>query len=195
MRLAAALTIPALTLAALAGLAMPAAKADDEAVWALMKIPGHIVLLRHSNAPAAPPDADKVDFKDCTTQRNLDEDGRSQARRIGAAFRAHGIKVNRVVSSQYCRAVETAKLAGIGPIQQLPELNQVYLADIGGMLEARDKGRQLIKSIPRGQLTVVVSHVTNLQAIAGVNLNSGELAVIHVEPSGDLAVDGRIAVP
>ncbi len=170
------------------------AQADDDALWALMKKPGHIVLLRHANAPEQPPDADKVDFKDCSTQRNLDEAGRAQARRVGDAFRKHGIKAVRLVSSQYCRAVETAKLTGLGPVQELPALNIVYIGNLSDMAEAGQKGRQFMKTIPARQLTILVSHVPNLLAISGVSLGSGEMAVVHFDASGDISVDGRISV-
>jgi hypothetical protein len=52
-----------------------------------------------------------------------------------------------------------------------------------------------MKTIPAKQLTVLVSHVSNIQSIAGVNLSSGEMAVVHLDAAGAVAVDGRIMVP
>lgn len=54
---------------------------------------------------------------DCATQRNLSEAGREEARRIGAAFRARGIPIGRVLSRRWCRCLETAGLAfgTVGP--------------------------------------------------------------------------------
>ena len=69
-----------------------AAFAADEEVWALLKKPGHIVLLRHSNAPGQVPESNDMDFKNCAIQRNLDADGRAQAGRIGNEFRKRGFK-------------------------------------------------------------------------------------------------------
>ena len=168
---------------------------DDEAMWALLKKPGHIVLLRHSNAPEQPPDADVIDFKNCATQRNLDENGRAQARRVGDAFRKHGIKAARLVSSQYCRAKETAKLTGLGAVREMPALNIAYIGDPAGMRETSEKVRQFMKTIPANQLTVLVSHVGNFLSIAGVHLSSGEMAVVHLDASGAGVVDGHIKVP
>jgi len=48
---------------------------------------------------------------DCATQRNLTDEGRGHAKRIGEAFRAHAIPVERVLSSPWCRCV----LTGISP--------------------------------------------------------------------------------
>jgi phosphohistidine phosphatase SixA len=187
----------ALRLALLAAglLAAQAARADDNDTWALLKKPGHIVLLRHGHSPESPPDADKLDLKNCATQRKLDDAGRAQAARVGDAFRKHGIKAARVFSSRYCRAMDTAKLTKLGAVQPLPALDQVYLADVGGMRETKEKTRDFMKKIPANQLTVLVSHVTNIFSITGVNLDSGEIAVVHMEPSGEVTVDGRIKVP
>jgi phosphohistidine phosphatase SixA len=184
-----------LALLALVLLAAQGARADDSAMWALLKKPGHIVLLRHSNAPGSTPEPYGIDLKNCAIQRSLDDDGRAQARRIGDAFRKHGITRVRLVSSQFCRALETARLTGLGPVAELPALNQVFLADLSGMRETAEKAAKFMKTIPAKQLTVLVSHVSNIQSIAGVNLSSGEMAIVHIDAAGAVAVDGRIMVP
>jgi hypothetical protein len=71
----------------------------EESAWQALRTPGAVVVLRHSFAPGGfdPPDA-RLD--DCSTQRNLDANGRAQAQRIGEAFRRqHGITVETVLSS------------------------------------------------------------------------------------------------
>ena len=61
--------------------------ADD--VWALLRKPGHVVLLRHSNAPGSQTESNDMNFKDCSIQRNLDADGQGASgadrRRISQA--------------------------------------------------------------------------------------------------------------
>src|SRR5207253_7846488 len=81
-----------------------------ESVWDALRAPGAVVVLRHSYAPGGfdPPDAR---LEDCSTQRNLDDNGRAQAGRIGEAFRRHGIAVGRVLASPRCRCLDTARLA------------------------------------------------------------------------------------
>lgn len=180
---------------ALSTLAIVSARADDGDAWALMKKPGHIVLLRHANAPEQPPDAEKVDFKNCATQRKLDEAGRAQAKRVGDEFRKHGIGQARLFSSQYCRAMDTGRLTGLGPVKELPLLNQTYLGDPGGMRQASETARAFMKKLPPGPLPILVSHVPNIQAISGTMLSSGEFAVVHVDASGGVVVDGRVKVP
>jgi len=68
------------------------------------------VLWRHALAPGVG-DPERFDLNDCRTQRNLSEEGRAQAQRIGAFFRRQSVPVNGVWSSQWCRTRETADLA------------------------------------------------------------------------------------
>jgi hypothetical protein len=62
------------------------------------------------------------------------------------------------------------------------------------MQKAGTDGRAFLKKIPASQLTMLVSHVTNIQAIADVKLESGEMAVVHLDPLGAIVVDGKIMV-
>jgi len=171
------------------------ARAEDNDMWALLKKPGHMVLLRHANAPETPIETDSTNLKNCAIQRNLDAAGRAQARRIGDAFRKHGIPRARFVSSQYCRALETARLTKLGPVQELPALNLVFTSEFSAMRETAEKTRQFMKTVPANQITVFVSHVGNIQSMIHVTLASGEMAVVHLDAAGAIAVDGRILVP
>jgi phosphohistidine phosphatase SixA len=175
-------------------LAAPGPVWADENVWALLKKPGHIVLLRHSYAPESPPEADPVDLKNCAVQRNLDETGRAQARRLGDEFRKRGIKRAVIYSSQYCRNLETARLLKLGPVKELPALNMTLFGRPGEMRAAAEKSRAFLETIP-ATLAILVTHVGNIQALTGLLVSSGEFAVVHFGPSGDLVVDGRIKVP
>ena len=167
--------------------------ADD--VWALLRKPGHAVLLRHSNAPGSQTESNDMNFKDCSIQRNLDADGKAQAARIGDAFRKHGIAKLQLIASQYCRAIETAKLTKLGPVSENPVLNLVYVADLVAKNAALKKSVELIRKIPPKQLTMLVTHVGNIQAIASTSLESGEMVVVHLDKSGAVVVDGKIIVP
>jgi phosphohistidine phosphatase SixA len=171
--------------------------AVDDA-WALLKKPRYIALLRHSNAPGnlpLPDPSSNRDFEDCSIQRNLDDEGRSQAARIGDEFRKHQISTVRLYSSQYCRAMDTAKLTKLGPVTPLPILNEVKALDLAGLQEAKTQTREFMKKLSDGQLVMLVTHVTNIMAIAGVILDSGQMAIVHFDPSGQLIVDGKITVP
>jgi phosphohistidine phosphatase SixA len=112
----------------------PGFAADDStAAWAALVQGGHVALIRHGNAPPGFGDPPGFKIDDCQTQRNLDERGREQARALGEAFRQHGVRVNRVLSSPWCRCLETARLLAVGPVEtstpgRLHELQELVAA-------------------------------------------------------------------
>src|SRR5690606_14411439 len=90
---------------ALAGLALPAATLAQDEAWSLLRQRGYAVLMRHSDAPGyGDPPGYRLD--DCATQRNLSEEGRAHARRIGESFRERGVRFDRVLTSPWCRCKE-----------------------------------------------------------------------------------------
>jgi phosphohistidine phosphatase SixA len=176
-------------------LAASSAQAFADDAWTALRKPGHFGLLRHANAPGSVPESNDMDFKNCAIQRNLDEEGRTQAVRIGDAFRKNGIRQARLVASQYCRAIETAKLMKLGNVGQLSALNQTFLIDPSGMREAGAKAIAYMRKLKNGPPPVLVTHVTNIQSIADVQLASGEMAVVHFDSTGKVVVDGRVGPP
>jgi phosphohistidine phosphatase SixA len=167
--------------------------ADDP--WALLKKPGHMVLMRHANAPGYGEEPPDVDLKNCAVQRNLDDAGKAQARAIGEEFRKRGVKNVRLLSSQYCRALDTAKLMGLGRVEPLPVLNYFNFNDMNKLDGLVRQTKQFMKTIPPSQVAVLVTHISNIKAIASVTPDSGEMVVVHFDPSGALTVDGRIRPP
>jgi phosphohistidine phosphatase SixA len=167
----------------------PAAAQD---VWELMKSPRHAALMRHAHAPGTGEDPPGIDLKNCALQRNLDETGRAQARRAGDEFRAHGIRNVRMVASQFCRAIDTARLMKLGPVQQLPLLNYLNFND-PKLDDIVSRTKDFLKRQPANQLTLLVTHISNVKALTSVTPQSGEIVVVRVDPAGGLTVVGQIA--
>ena len=98
-------------------LAAPGAAAtDSQEAWAALVNGSHVALIRHGNAPPGYGDPPGFKIDDCATQRNLDEKGRAQARALGEAFRQHGVRADKILSSPWCRRLETARLMVLGPV-------------------------------------------------------------------------------
>src|SRR5215831_7277327 len=97
----------------------PAFTADDaEEAWEALVKGGHVAVIRHGNAPPGyGGDPPGFRFDDCSTQRNLDDFGRAQARALGEAFRTHGVRVDRILASPMCRCQETGQLMAVGSIE------------------------------------------------------------------------------
>jgi len=168
-----------------------ATAARAESVWDAMRAPGSVVVLRHSYAPGGfdPPDA-KLD--DCSTQRNLDDNGRAQARRIGEAFRKNAVEVGKVLSSPRCRCLDTARLA-FGRVEPWGVL-QGALNDAELRKSRLADTRQVIAAHRAGPPLVLVTHGSMVAALTGLNVKMGEFVVLRRAPDGTHVVAGQLYV-
>ena len=163
----------------------------NESVWDALRAPGAVVVVRHSYAPGAfdPPTA-RLD--DCSTQRNLDDNGRAQARRIGEAFRQHGVAVGTVLSSPRCRCLDTARIA-FGRAESWDVL-QGALNDA----ERRQRAVALIRKKigeHRGALPlVIVTHGSVVSDLTGVDVRMGAFVVLRRIADGAHTVAGQLYV-
>jgi len=179
-----------LVLAACAVL-VPSAQATD-AVWDALRAPGSVVVLRHSYAPGGfdPPDA-RLD--DCSTQRNLDEQGRAQAVRVGEAFKRNGIEVGKILSSPRCRCLDTARLA-FGRVEAWNVLQ--------GSLNDENLRRRLVGQIKdaiaahrEGLPLVLVTHGSVVSELTGLNIRMGAFVVLRLGANGRHTVAGDLYIP
>jgi broad specificity phosphatase PhoE len=167
----------------LGGLFAPASAADD-VVERLRD--GGVLLLRHALAPGF---GDPPEFRidDCSTQRNLDQAGREQAKAIGAWLRERGIDSARVYSSQWCRCLDTARLLGLGEVTELPALNSFFQRrqERGDRLAAL---RHFLAGQPRQDAPLVlVTHQVTVTAMTGIFPGSGEGVVATLGAEGQLS--------
>ena len=172
-------------------IAWPSAARADDALWAALREPGSVVVLRHSYAPGAldPPDA-RLD--DCSTQRNLDDNGRAQARRVGEAFRAHGITVGRVLSSPRCRCLDTARLA-FGKVEPWDVL-QGALRDTELRRRLLIPVKQAIADHRDGAPLVLVTHGSVVTDLTGLDIRMGAFVVLRRGADRTHAVAGELYV-
>ncbi|XYK82031.1 MAG: histidine phosphatase family protein [Labrenzia sp.] len=170
-------------------LTMPHARADDVAWQALEN--GGIVLFRHALAPGT---GDPANFTlgDCSTQRNLNDQGRADSRAIGQAFQDKGINVGRVLTSQWCRCVETAELAFPRQVEEEPVFNSFFQNRSAGPEQTRAAQRILEQWLGDGAL-VVITHQVNITALTEIFPQSGEGIVIQIN-NGEIDVIGRLRI-
>jgi len=178
-------------LAALLGLLAVAAWADD-GLWGKLKEGGYVILIRHASTEFGIGDPPGFNLEDCSTQRNLSEGGRAEARRLGEMFRDHGVPVSDVRSSQWCRCVETAKLA-FGRVEPWPALNLVPADRSQGSAQRRAVLELASKVKPPHNL-VLVTHNYNVNALVGVTPEKAETVVARFD-DGELKLVGRIPPP
>jgi hypothetical protein len=170
------------------------ARATDDETAALLRRGGVVIAFRHALAPGT---FDPPGFRvgDCSTQRNLNDEGRAQARRLGAWFRERGLAPARVRSSPWCRCVDTAELAftraetwaALGsPRAGTEETNARALAELRSALAA-------VARTP-GRFEAWVTHMFVLSALVGQNSSSGEGLVLAADGGGAPRVLARLNV-
>lgn len=170
-------------------LASPAAASD--AAWQALRAGGTVAVMRHARAPGT---GDPPGFRlaDCATQRNLSGEGREEARRIGEAFRSRSVPVERVLSSQWCRALDTARLAFGASAQPYPPLNSFFAGQ--GEREAQTREVRALVNGWRGPgVLVLVTHQVNITALTGIFPAEGEIVVLAPAADAGFRVAGRIA--
>lgn len=153
---------------------------------------GYVIYLRHAATDRSKEDAGVVDVEDCSTQRNLSESGRDQAREIGRAFRGLEIPLGDVLASEYCRTRQTAELA-FGRVELEPTLTGFPNDDDPDYAERVEATRRLLALRPvEGENTMLVAHIKNIEAAAGVSIEEGELAVFEPLGGTEFRYRGRI---
>ncbi len=177
----------------LATLAPAAPAAADEALWRLLAGGGQVVLLRHATTEPGIGDPPGFRLGDCATQRNLAESGRAEARRIGAAFAARRIPVERVLSSPWCRCLETARLA-FGSAEAWEPLRSLF-ADRTRQAEQTRAFRTLAGEQRTGGNLVLVTHGANIVAFVGVSPPMGGLVIVTPRGGTNFTVAGRLPPP
>ncbi|MGB5972030.1 MAG: hypothetical protein WBG38_01860 [Nodosilinea sp.] len=171
------------------GLVLPSAMAIGQpvTVWDHLQQADeqlYVVVLRHAIAPGT---GDPASFQldDCATQRNLSEAGRLQAQQIGAAFRERQVAVTQVLSSQWCRCLDTATLLDIGPVQAYAPLNSFFRDRTTATAQTTEL-QQYLRSQPSPGVIVLVTHQVNITALTGAVPRSGQAVVLTLDHSGDL---------
>lgn len=173
-----------LTLSAIRALAN-----DEQHVWTALKQGGKVVLLRHAH----------VDIREgmgqlapgnCAAEVNLSSRGVKQARRIGDAFRAHGIAVGEVLTSPYRRCIDTGRLA----FDRATVVQYLMPPGVASESQAKLNDEHLLREIlkHRGPSNlVIVTHTLNIANIVLESPDMGEFFV--VQPNGsDLDLIGQI---
>jgi phosphohistidine phosphatase SixA len=163
--------------------------AEDEKIWAALKQGGRVILLRHGHVDIREGIA-RLSPGNCAEEVNLSSRGIEQAKRIGEAFRAHGIAVGEVLSSPYCRCIDTGKIAfgRATPVQYLVPPGVV--SDGQAKLNDERVLQEILKYRDSSNL-VMITHDLNIANVVFEPPVMGEFFV--VEPNGaDVDVIGKI---
>lgn len=181
---------------------------SDADLVATLKKGGNIIYLRHMETDVTATDQNREDLSDWSKQRNLTTKGRQHAAAFGHVFRGLGIPVFDIVSSPYCRCIETGKLA-FGKVGISKDLAFAIVTD---KVEAARLGNALKVMLgtrpPAGSNSVLVAHSANLQEAANLwpkpegvayifkPLGNGNFEALHkIEPQQWVPLAAKMGVP
>jgi phosphohistidine phosphatase SixA len=177
------------------GFVSPASMQASDLLSQMQDDRGLVVLMRHAIAPGG---GDPAGFTlgDCSTQRQLSAQGRSQARAIGEQFTSQDIPIAGVRSSRWCRAVDTATLLSLGKVRTASALDSVFTASerVAGQ-KKRQTERIIRDHRNKSGVLILVGHQANIIDLTGIAPDSGGAVVVKADASGRIRVIGQLAPP
>ena len=150
---------------------------SSEVNWEPAKKGDKIILIRHSLAPGGG-DPPSFKIKDCSTQRNLSYEGIKQSKKIGKLFKIKKIKIDQVLSSQWCRCRDTAKYA-FNKFKEFSALNSTFQSPFDkNELKQLKEIKSFVKAWDgKSKNLILVTHYSIITAITNAAPRSGEIVV------------------
>ncbi len=174
----------------------PLAAEANPILWSKLHEPGHFAIMRHATAPGYG-DPDNFQIGNCSTQRNLSDQGREEAKAVGLDAKAGTINEALVYSSQWCRCLETARALDLGPVQELPALNSFFQRreDKAGNMKALRAFIADAAIRESHKPIVLVTHQVTIRTLTGVGTSQGETVIFRHVGDGEIEVVGTIPPP
>ena len=146
----------------------------------LLKDGNKLIFIRHAYAPG---NGDPENFKlnDCSTQRNLNNKGIIQSKEIGQFFSKNNIRVDKVLSSEWCRCKDTA-LHAFKNFETKTFLNSFYDISFQDNKETQVTNlKNYIKEWHGKKNLILITHYVVINEILNVSPNSGEIIISDIE--------------
>ncbi len=151
-------------------------KTGQSHAWRVLR-EGGIALIRHTHAPGTGDPAD-FNLEDCGTQRNLSNEGREQAKRIGERFRSENVTVDLVLHSVWCRTRDTSELAFPDRGKPEPAINSFFHNPETEPKQTKQT-KEIISSWRGPGALVLVTHQVNITALTGIFPKEGEAIILQ----------------
>ena len=184
-------------------LPLRATAADISKIVPMLKQGGYVLVLRHGATDESQKDVYPFVFDDMKKQRQLSDQGRDVARKIGAAMKALQIPIGQIYSSKLNRAIETASLVSSAHINPVSELTDSGAGSAAAMANPNGVNakigsaiRALMNKPPaEGTNTLLVTHKTNIADAFGKELadvKEAETLIYRPNPAGLPTLVGRV---
>jgi malonate transporter len=169
------------------------ARADENA-WKLVQGGGQVLFIRHATTTPGVGDPPGFRLEDCATQRNLSDEGRAEAKRLGEALRARQAPIGEILSSPWCRCQETARLAFAREATTWTALSNLFGRREAADAQVREMRSRIGSYRGKGNL-VLISHGSTALPLTGVSPQQAEIIVLTPLGGEKFRVAGRIAPP
>ena len=144
-----------------------------------LKEGGKLIFIRHAYAPGSG-DPNNFDLKDCSTQRNLNKEGRLQSKKIGYYFKKNKIPIQKVISSEWCRCKETASIA-FSNFKTEIFLNSFYSIKYQKNKDPQiDQLKLYVKNWDKKKNLILVTHYVVISEILNYAPSSGEIVISDI---------------
>ena len=168
------------------------ARAQDRTAFAALRENGAVALMRHGDAPGGTGDPAGFKLGDCNTQRNLSPKGRLESEEMGRRLKAEHVKVGRILSSPWCRCMDTARLLGMGRVVVARAFGDGTTFETNHAAFTAE-ARNVIRRWKGPGALFIVTHGVNIEALTGIKPDQGEVLVVKAEVGGKVREVGRIA--
>lgn len=169
----------------------------DAALVDSLRAGGYVIYLRHAATDMSQRDRNReAGWESCDPgqMRQLSETGRGVARRLGEALRRLRIPVGRIVASEFCRTLETARLLDLGPVESSRDLlNATHAEQVGGTHALRRRVARLLATPPAaGTNTVLVGHGNVFMLVAERRPVEAGAAIVRPDGEGGFEVLAQV---
>ena len=149
---------------------------SEDKILESLKEGGKIIFIRHAYAPGGG-DPQNFNINDCSTQRNLSDEGINQSKLIGEFFKTNKIKIGKVLSSEWCRCKDTAKFA-FNDFETFDALNSFFSAKFAKNEKKQIKDlKNYIKNWKSNKNLILVTHYVVISSILNIAVDSGEIVI------------------
>jgi phosphohistidine phosphatase SixA len=137
---------------------------SDVELVQMLRAGGYVIVVRHGATHTDQADTDPLNHENVAKQRQLNAKGEEAAKALGNAFKLIGAPVSRVITSQFNRAYQTAKLAGFDNVEKNIDVTE------GGLVVSPNENnrrtaalRKLASTVPPpGTNVIIVTHKPNI---------------------------------
>jgi phosphohistidine phosphatase SixA len=149
---------------------------SEDNVQNILNEGGKLIFIRHAYAPGGG-DPDNFDISNCASQRNLNEDGIEQSKRIGNFFLEKNIMIDKILSSEWCRCKQTAKNA-FKNYETKSFLNSFFSQKFADNKNKQIKElKEYIKKWNGKSNLIFVTHYVVILETLNISVSSGEIVV------------------